>query len=221
MAVANDQKDFDFTKVETLVKEIKELQAQGLQLAIVIGGGNIMRGRSIKKGEIEVDRADYMGMLATNINSLALGGVMDKLGVANQVLSAWPMKGVVPKVSRCNIRKALKKGRVIVFGGGTGKPGRSTDTTATLRAKQAGMNVIIKATDVAGVYDSDPDNNPKAKMFTKLSYDMAMEKKLKVMDQLAFKMAKENDMKIIVFKMGSGNLTKAVSGEGIGTTVSN
>ncbi|MFW0862448.1 MAG: UMP kinase [Candidatus Komeilibacteria bacterium] len=221
MAVANDQKDFDFSKVETLVKEIKELQDKGLQLAIVIGGGNIMRGRSIKAGEIEVDRADYMGMLATNINSLALGGIMDKLGVANQVLSAWPMKGLVPEANKRNIKKCLKQNKVIVFGGGTGKPGRSTDTTSTLRAQQAGMQVILKATDVDGVYDSDPNENADAKMFDSLTYTEAIDKKLKVMDELAFNMAKDDDMKIIVFKMEPGNLTKVVSGEKLGTTVSN
>jgi len=221
MAVANDQKDFDFSKVETLVKEIKELQNTGLQLAIVIGGGNIMRGRSIKAGEIEVDRADYMGMLATNINSLALSGIMDKLGVANKVLSAWPMKGLVPEANKRNIKKCLKQNKVIVFGGGTGKPGRSTDTTSTLRAQQAGMQIILKATDVDGVYDSDPNENPDAKMYDSLTYMEAIEKKLKVMDELAFNMAKDDDMKIIVFKMEPGNLTKVVSGEKLGTTVSN
>lgn len=221
MAVADEQKNFDFAKVELLVREIKELQAHGLQLAIVIGGGNIMRGRSIKKGEIDVDRADYMGMLATNINSLALAGIMDKLGVDNKVLSAWPMKGLVPKATKCRIKKYLKQGKVIVFGGGTGKPGRSTDTTSTLRAKQAGMQVILKATDVDGVYDSDPGENPNAQMFDTLTYDMAMEKQLKVMDQGAFQMAKDENVKIIVFKMEPGNLTKAVIGEKIGTIVSN
>ncbi len=221
MAVANDQKDFDFSKVEKLVKEIKELQDRGLQLAIVIGGGNIMRGRSIKKGEIDVDRADYMGMLATNINSLALGGIMDKLGVANQVLSAWPMKGLVPEASKDNMKKCLEENKVIIFGGGTGLPGRSTDTTSTLRAKEAGIDIILKSTDVAGVYDSDPNENPDAKMYDSLTYDMAIEKELKVMDALAFNMAKEEDMKIIVFEMEEGNLTKVVSGEKIGTIVSN
>jgi len=109
----------------------------------------------------------------------------------------------------------------VVFGGGTGKPGRSTDTTSTLRAKQAGMQVILKATDVDGVYDSDPGENPNAKMFDTLTYDVAMEKQLKVMDLGAFQMAKDEDVKIIVFKMEPGNLTKAVTGEKIGTIVSN
>lgn len=221
MTVANDQKDFDFSKVETLVKEIKALQIIGLQLAIVIGGGNIMRGRSIKAGEIDVDRADYMGMLATNINSLALGGIMDKLGVANQVLSAWPMKGLVPKANKRNIKKYLRQNKVIIFGGGTGKPGRSTDTTATLRAQQAGIKVILKATDVDGVYNSDPNENINAKMYDNLTYIEAIDKKLKIMDELAFNMAKDENMKIIVFKMEPGNLTKVVSGEKLGTIIFN
>ncbi len=219
MAVANDQKDFDFAKIEELVKEIKDLQSQGLQLSIVIGGGNIMRGRSIKQGEISVERADYMGMQATNINSLALGGIMDKSGVPNQILSAWPMEGVIPEVSEANIKNAQSTNKVIIFGGGTGKPGRSTDTTSTVRAQQAGCEVILKATDVDGVYDSDPDENPHAGRFTKLSYQEANDKGLKIMDQGAFAMAQDNNMKIVVFKMDPGNLSRVVNGEEIGTTI--
>ncbi|OIO47187.1 MAG: hypothetical protein AUJ28_01135 [Parcubacteria group bacterium CG1_02_37_51] len=218
--VAIDQKDFDFAKVEELVKEIKDLQAQGLQLAIVIGGGNIMRGRSIKQGEIAVERADYMGMLATNINSLALGGIMDKLGVPNQILSAWPMAGLVPEVSEASIKNAQSLKQVIIFGGGTGKPGRSTDTTATLRAKQAGCEVILKATDVDGVYDSDPDTNPRAIRYSRLTYQQAIDKGLQIMDQGAFAMAQEADLKIIVFKMQAGNLSRIVNGESLGTVIS-
>jgi uridylate kinase len=221
MAVADDQKEFDFAKVEELVEEIKFLQTQGLQLAIVIGGGNIIRGRSIKNGEIAVDRADYMGMLAININSLALGGIMDKLGVPNRVLSAWPMKGLVGKISRQTIRRARRRNQVIIFGGGTGKPGCSTDTTATLRARQAEIEIILKATDVAGVYDSDPDENPAAKKFDRLTYQEAIARGLKVMDESAFVMARDDDRKIIVFEMVPGNLTKVVNGETIGTVVAN
>ena len=221
MAVANNQKGFDFTKLDHLVKEIKELQVQGLQLVIVIGGGNIMRGRSIKKNEIDIAKADYMGMLATNINSLALSGVMDKLELPNQILSAWPMEGLILDVSEANIKKCFKQNKVVIFGGGTGQPGRTTDTAAVLRAQQSDIDMILKATDVDGVYDSDPDENSAARMFDSLTYDMAMEKKLKVMDSQAFAMAKDEDMKIIVFKMEPGNLTKIVTGKRIGTVVSN
>lgn len=219
--VADDQQSFNFSKIEQLVKEIKELQEQGLQLAIVIGGGNIMRGRSIKKGEIDVVKADYMGMLATNINGLALSGVMDRLAVPNQILSAWPMQGVIPKVSKTNIKNCFKQNKVVIFGGGTGQPGRTTDTAAILRAQQSGIDVILKATDVDGVYDKDPDEHPDAKRFARLTYQEAIDQNIKVMDQLAFTMARDQNMKIIVFKMESGNLTKAVSGQPIGTQVTN
>jgi uridylate kinase len=221
MAVANDLKEFDFDKITVLAKEIKELQVEGLQLAIVIGGGNIMRGRSIKAGEMKVDIADHMGMLATNINSLALSGVLDKLGVANKVLSVWPMKGIISRVTKSNIRKCFKKGEIVIFGGGTGRPGFSTDTASVLRAKQSDISIILKATDVDGMYDCDPDENPKAKKFDILTYEMAIEKQLHAMDQSAFNLAKRNDMKIFVFKMSPSNLTKIVSGQKIGTVVQN
>ncbi|MCR4280514.1 MAG: UMP kinase, partial [Candidatus Komeilibacteria bacterium] len=191
LAVANTDRQFDFARIRQLADEIKTLRKQGLSLAIVIGGGNIMRGRSIDTAEFDVTTADYMGMLATNINALALSGVMTRAGIDNTVLSPWPEKPLIQKVNRWRIRQAQKEDKVLIFGGGTGSPGHSTDTAAIMRANQFGADILLKATDVDGVYDSDPDENKEAVRFVNLSYRDVIEKKLKVMDEKAFADAAE------------------------------
>lgn len=200
--------------------EIKTLIEKGIEVAIVIGGGNIYRGIEATATGIDRVQGDYMGMLATVINSMALQSGIEKMGVDTRLLTAFEIKQIAePFIKRRAVRH-LEKGRVVIFGAGTGNPYFTTDTAAALRATEIGADVILKGTRVDGIYDSDPEKNPTAKKFTDLTYADAISKKLNVMDMTAFTLCQENNIPIIVFDMNNpGNLMKVVSGEPIGTLV--
>src|SRR4051812_44270930 len=206
--------------VQSMALQIQEVRELGVQVVIVIGGGNIFRGVSGSERGIERATGDYMGMLATVINSLALQDALEKLGVATRVQSAITMHQVAEAFIRRRAVRHLEKGRVVIFGGGTGNPFFSTDTAAALRANEIGAEVILKATKVDGIYDSDPKKNPKAKRFTQISYLDALQKQLKVMDSTAFSLCMDNKMPIIVFDFFKPhNLRRVVMGEKVGTLV--
>ena len=200
------------------LKEIKEL---GVQICLVVGGGNIFRGLGGAKNGVDRTTGDYMGMLATVINGLALMNALEKEGVSVRVQTAIPMEKVAePFILRRAIRH-LEKGRIVIFVAGTGNPYFSTDTTASLRASEIQADCIPNATTVDGIYDNDPPNNPDAVKYDKISYLEAIEKRLAVMDSTAFSMCMDNRLPIIVFNMhGDGNIKRAVMGEPIGTLVS-
>ncbi len=208
--------------IHGMAGQIKEVRDMGVEVVIVVGGGNIFRGLQGSERGIERATGDYMGMLATVINALALQDALEKCGVATRVQSAIAMAQVAESFIRRRAMRHLEKGRVVIFGGGTGNPYFSTDTTAALRANEIGAEIILKATKVDGIYDSDPKKNAAAKRYTRISYMEALQKELKVMDSTAFSLCKDNKMPIIVFDMaGPHNLQKVVSGEAIGTLVTN
>jgi uridylate kinase len=222
-ALMGEQKfGIDTKVVLKYAEEIKALVDAGVQVAVVIGGGNIYRG--IEASETGIDRVqgDYMGMLATVINSMALQSGLEKVGVYTRLLTALEIRQVAePFIKRRAVRH-LEKGRVVIFGAGTGNPYFTTDTAAALRATEIEANVILKGTRVDGIYDSDPEKNPNAIKFEKLNYSEAISKKLNVMDMTAFTLCQENNIPIIVFDMNTkGNLTRVVMGETIGTLVTN
>jgi uridylate kinase len=207
-------------RVHELAKQIREVRDLGVQVVIVIGGGNIFRGLAGSERGIERATGDYMGMLATIINSLALQDALEKIGVATRVQSAITMAQVAESFIRRRAVRHLEKGRVVIFGGGTGNPYFSTDTAAALRANEIGAEVILKATKVDGIYDCDPKTNPKAQRFTQICYLDALQRQLKVMDSTAFSLCMDNRMPIIVFNMfKSHNLKRVVTGEQVGTLV--
>jgi uridylate kinase len=192
----------------------------GVQVVIVIGGGNIYRGLQGSERGIERTTGDYMGMLATIINALALQDALEKMGVATRVQTAITMAQVAEPFIRRRATRHLEKGRVVIFGGGTGNPFFSTDTAAALRATEIGAEVVLKATKVDGIYDSDPKKNPKAKRYSEVSYQEALQKQLKVMDATAFSLCMDNKMPIIVFDLFKPhNLRNVVLGESVGTRV--
>lgn len=202
-----------------IAQQVCEIARFNIQLAIVIGGGNIWRGARVQS----VDRAtgDYMGMLATVINGLALQDALEKKGVMTRVQTAIAMPQVAEQFIRRRALRHLEKGRAVIFVAGTGNPYFSTDTCAALRASEINADVILKATRVDGVYDADPEKNPKAKKFSHIRYIDALKRRLKVMDSTAFSLCMDNHIPIIVFNMlKKGNLKKAVMGSKIGTLVS-
>lgn len=206
--------------IQDMARQIREVRALGVEVVIVVGGGNIFRG--LRGSEEGIDRAtgDYMGMLATVINALALQDALEKQGVATRVQSAIAMSQVAEPFIRRRAVRHLEKGRVVIFGGGTGNPFFSTDTTAALRANEIGAEVILKATKVDGIYDSDPKTNPRAKRFTRISYLDALQRQLKVMDSTAFSLCMDNKMPIIVFDLFKPhNIKRVVLGEPVGTLV--
>src|SRR6476646_2090830 len=206
--------------VQDMARQIKEVRELGVQVVVVVGGGNIFRGLKGSERCIERATGDYMGMLATVINALALQDALEKIGVATRVQSAITMAQVAEPFIRRRAVRHLEKGRVVIFGGGTGNPYFSTDTAAALRANEIGAEVILKATKVDGIYDSDPKKNPKAKRFDEISYSEALVKRLKVMDSTAFSMCMDNKMPIIVFDFFKPhNLREGVIGEEVGTLV--
>ena len=206
--------------VQDMARQVQEVQGLGVQVVIVIGGGNIFRGLSGSERGIERATGDYMGMLATVINSLALQDALEKLGVATRVQSAITMHQIAEPFIRRRAVRHLEKGRVVIFGGGTGNPYFSTDTAAALRANEIGADVILKATKVDGIYDSDPKKNSTAKRFSQITYLEALQKQLKVMDSTAFSLCMDNKMPIIVFDFfKSHNLRRVVLGEKVGTLV--
>ena len=208
--------------VQSMADQIREVRELGVQVVVVVGGGNIFRGLTGSKRGIERATGDYMGMLATIINSLALQDALEKLGCPTRVQSAIAMAQIAEQFIRRRAVRHLEKGRVVIFGGGTGNPYFSTDTAAALRANEIGAEVILKATKVDGIYDSDPKKNPQAKRFAQITYIDALQRRLQVMDSTAFSLCMDNKMPIIVFDFFKAhNLKRVVLGEKIGTRVTN
>src|SRR5678816_51015 len=206
--------------VHNMARQVQEVRELGVQVVIVIGGGNIFRGLAGSEKGIERATGDYMGMLATVINSLALQDALEKMEIATRVQSAITMTQIAEPFIRRRAMRHLEKNRVVIFGAGTGNPYFSTDTAAALRANEMGAEVILKATKVDGIYDSDPKKNPKAKRYTQVSYLEALQKQLKVMDSTAFSLCMDNKMPIIVFDLFKPhNLRRVVMGENVGTLV--
>jgi uridylate kinase len=206
--------------LRNMAQQIAEVRELGMQIVVVMGGGNIFRGLQGSEKGIERATGDYMGMLATVINSLALQDALEKLGVATRVQTAITMAQVAEGFIRRRAVRHLEKGRVVIFGGGTGNPYFSTDTAAALRANEIGAEVILKATKVDGIYDSDPKKNAKARRYARISYLEALQKRLKVMDSTAFSLCMDNKMPIIVFDLFKPhNLRRVVMGEKVGTAV--
>ena len=218
--MGNRQYGIDNDRLKEYATEIKKVVDKGCEVAIVIGGGNIFRGLAGAATGMDRVQGDYMGMLATVINGMALQGALEDAGIMTRLQSAIEMDKVAePFIKRKAVRH-LEKGRVVIFGAGTGNPYFTTDTAATLRAIEIDADVILKGTRVDGIYDSDPEKNADAVKFNSLSFDEVFEKNLKVMDMTAFTLSKENNLPIIVFDMNKeGNLLKVVLGENIGTLV--
>ena len=202
--------------------EIKQAKELGTEIAVVIGGGNIFRGlQGAAKGMDRV-QGDYMGMLATVINSMALQSELEQQGVATELLSGLAIEPICKETSRRRMISSLKEGKVVIIAGGTGNPYFTTDTASTLRAIEMQADVILKGTRVDGVYTADPEKDATATKYSSLTYDEALSKKLKIMDLTAFALCQENKMPIYVFDMNTkGNLQKVVKGEHIGTIVEN
>lgn len=206
--------------VHHMAEQIREVRELGVQVVVVVGGGNIFRGLPGSERGIERATGDYMGMLGTIINALALQDALEKIGCPTRVQSAIAMSQVAEPFIRRRAVRHLEKGRVVIFGGGTGNPYFSTDTAAALRANEIGAEVILKATKVDGVYDCDPKKNPNAKRFSEVSYLDALQKRLQVMDSTAFSLCMDNKMPIVVFDFFKPhNLRRAVMGEKVGTLV--
>ena len=203
-----------------IAEELAELHSLGIEVAATIGGGNIVRGISVSAAGMDRVSGDYMGMLATVINALALQNALEKLGVFTRVQSAIEMRQVAEPYIRRRAIRHLEKGRVVIFAAGTGNPYFSTDTAAALRAMEIGAEVILKATKVDGIYDSDPVANPDAKLFDRLTYLEVLEKGLRVMDTTAVTLCMENKLPIVVFNLlCSGNIKEVVLGSKVGTIV--
>ncbi|HSJ03241.1 MAG: UMP kinase [Verrucomicrobium sp.] len=208
--------------VENIASQIKAAHQSGLEIAVVVGGGNFWRGVSASNRGMERATADYMGMLATVMNSLAVQSMLEAMDVPTRVQSAIKMDNVAEPFIRRKAMRHLELGRVVIFAAGTGNPFFSTDTTAALRASEISADVVLKATKVDGIYDSDPNKNPNAVRYERLTYQQALTQQLKVMDATAFSLCQENNMPIVVFDMnGPDNIRRALVGESIGTIVSN
>ncbi len=206
--------------VHDMARQIKEVHDLAVEVVIVVGGGNIFRGLAGSERGIERATGDYMGMLATVINALALQDAMEKQGVPTRVLSAITMTQIAEPFIRRRAVRHLEKRRVVIFAAGTGNPFFSTDTAAALRANEINAEVVLKATKVDGIYDKDPKKFPDAKRYARISYGEALEKRLKVMDAAAFALCQDNKMPIIVFDFFKAhNLMRVVMGEPIGTVV--
>jgi len=206
--------------VASMANQIAELRDLGVQVVIVVGGGNIFRGLEGEDAGIDRATGDYMGMLATIINALALQNTLEHHGVETRMQTAIEMSEVAEPFIRRRAVRHLEKGRVVIFGGGTGNPYFSTDTAAALRANEIRAEVILKATRVDGIYDSDPEKNPKAKRFREISYLDCLQKQLRVMDSTAFSLCLDNKMPIVVFDLFKPhNLRNVVLGKKVGTLV--
>ncbi|MEK9619147.1 MAG: UMP kinase [Flavobacteriales bacterium] len=210
----------DNKRLMQYAKDIKEISEMNVEIGIVIGGGNIFRGVQAEKGGMDRTQGDYMGMLATMINSMALQSALESIGLITRLQSAIEMKQIAePYIKRKAVRH-LEKGRIVIFGAGTGNPFFTTDSAASLRAVEIESDVILKGTRVDGVYDSDPEKNSNASKFDSLTFDQAYDKQLKIMDMTAFTLCKENEIPVVVFDMNSpGNLKKVILGDKIGTLV--
>ena len=206
--------------LESIARELKEVHELGVEIAVVVGGGNIFRGARQMGCEIDRATGDYMGMLATVINAMALQDSLEKVGVFTRVLSAIEMNEVCEPFIRRRAMRHLEKGRIIIFGAGTGNPYFSTDTAAALRAMEIKAEVILKATRVEGVYDADPEKVADAKFFAQITYRDVLHQDLKVMDSTAISLCMDNGMPIVVFNMNQyGNIKRVVLGERVGSLV--
>jgi uridylate kinase len=207
--------------IEKYAREVKTIVDLGVQVAIVIGGGNIYRGMNESETGIERAHGDYMGMLATVINGMAMQAMLEKLGVYTRLQSAIKMEQIAEPYIRRRAIRHLEKNRVVIFGAGTGNPYFTTDTAGSLRAIEISADVILKGTRVNGIYTADPEKDPSARKYDKISFKECIDKNLKVMDMTAFTLCMENNLPIIVFDMNEpGNVKKVVMGEEIGTLVS-
>ena len=212
----------DNQRLNDYAQQIKDIYDAGVEVAIVIGGGNIFRGVQAEEGGMDRTHGVYMGMLATMINSMALQAALESAGIDSRLQSAIEMKEIAEPFVRRRAVRHLEKGRVVIFGAGTGNPYFTTDSAACLRAIEINADVILKGTRVDGIYTADPEKDPSAKKFDSITFDDVYENGLKVMDMTAFTLCKENDLPIIVFDMDtSGNLKKVLLGETVGTVVSN
>jgi uridylate kinase len=210
----------DSNVLREIAEQVAEVHKMGTQIAIVIGGGNIFRGVSAASRGMDRSTADYMGMLATVMNSLALQDALEKFGVTTRVQSAIDMKEVAEPYIRRRAIRHLEKGRIVIFAAGTGLPFFTTDTTAALRAIEIGAEVLMKATRVDGVYESDPERNPSAERYDRISFSEVLSRNLRVMDATAISLAREQNMRIIVFDLREkGNIKKVIMGKPIGTVV--
>jgi uridylate kinase len=219
-ALAGDKSaGIDYETVHSIASEIKEVQKMGVQVGVVIGGGNIFRGG---RGKIKIDRVvgDYMGMLATIINGMALQDILEQMGVQTRLLTAIEMQEIAEPFIRRRAQRHLQKGRVVIFGGGTGNPYFTTDTAAALRATEIGAEVFLKATKVSGVYSGDPELDKNAKKFGEIKYIDVLNKNLRVIDSTAISLCMENNIPIIIFNLKQkGNVKKVVCGKNIGTII--
>lgn len=210
----------DVGMTSRIAKEIAEAHAKGVQIALVIGAGNIFRGLSAQAGAIERSTADYMGMLATVMNALAMQSALEQQGVDTRVMSAIPMTTVCEPYIRRRAVRHMEKGRVVIFAGGTGNPYFTTDTAAALRAAEMNCQALLKGTQVDGVYDSDPKTNPDAKRYDTLDYQTVLANNLRVMDAAAVTLMRENDIPIIVFSLQEqGGFDAVMQGKGVCTTI--
>ena len=207
--------------IQRTAEQLRDIHRLGVELAIVVGGGNIIRGMTAASQGMDRATADYMGMLAGVINGMALQSALEQLGVETRVLTALEITQVAEAYIRRRAIRHLEKGRVVIFAGGTGNPYFTTDTAAALRAAEIHADVILKATQVDGVYDADPELDPNATRYDRLTFEEAIQKNLQFMDQTAIQLCRENRCPIVVFDMSApGNIQKVVVGETVGTTVS-
>ncbi len=218
--MGDNQYGIDANRIEQYAKEIKQVQEQGVEIAIVIGGGNIYRGVDAERTGIDRVQGDHMGMLATVINAMALQSILEKNGMYTRLMSGIKMEQVCePFIKRKAVRH-LEKGRIVIFGAGIGNPYFTTDSTASLRAIEMQADVVLKGTRVDGVYTEDPEKNPNAIKYDELSFVEAYEKGLNIMDMTAFTLCQENNLPIIVFNMNKpGNLLSIIKGEKSGTLI--
>ena len=211
----------DNDRLVVYAEEIKQIHDQGVEIAIVIGGGNIFRGLTGSEDGIDRVQADYMGMLATVINGLALQNALENMNIPTRLQSAIKMESIAEPFIKRKATRHLEKGRVVIFASGTGNPYFTTDSAAVLRAIEVSAEVILKGTRVDGIYNEDPEKNKEAVKFDDISFEETIKKGLKIMDTTAFTLSKENELPIIVFDINTkGNLTKVVMGEKVGTKVS-
>jgi uridylate kinase len=218
--MGNQQFGIDNNRLLTYAKEIKSVIDKGVELALVVGGGNIFRGVQAVDGGMERTQGDYMGMLATMINSMALQSALESINVQTRLMSAIKMEQIAEPFIRRRAIRHLEKGRVVIFGAGTGNPFFTTDSAASLRAIEINADVILKGTRVDGIYTSDPEKDASATKYETISFDEVYSKGLNVMDMTAFTLCKENNLPIIVFDMNTaGNLMRLLSGDKIGTLV--
>lgn len=210
----------DFDTVRRICDEVKTVYDTGVEIGLVVGGGNIFRGSRNAHADLDKPTGDYMGMIATVINALAIQAALEGLGVPTRVLTAIEMRPIAEPYIRRRAVRHLEKGRVVIFGAGTGNPFFTTDTAAALRASEIGAEIVLKATKVDGIYDSDPVANPGAQRFEELTYSAVLSKNLGIMDAAAVSLCRENGLPILVFdSTQQGNIVKALQGESIGTIV--